>query len=297
MMTDKKRTGSVDWEDLKFFLALARHRSLSATARALRVNHATVSRRVGALETSLGRVLFDRRAEGYALTAEGQALLDDVTPMEASVLAMLRRTDCVTELTGLVRLTTTRLFADTFLIHRLTDFHRAHPAIDLEVITESRLLSIARREADIALRFGPPKDSDLLARRVAAIGYGFFGIADWRDRVSQGETPPLVTFDDDDAPPEAAWLNEAYPGLRKAFRCNSWTAQAAAAKAGFGIGLLPRFLGQAAGLLPITMDRLPPNRDLWLLIRPDLANVPRVRAVVDHLVAILERDRAVLLGT
>src|SRR4051794_31857665 len=102
-MPDKKRT-VMDWEDVRYFVALARHGTLSAAARGLRVNHATVARRVASLETLLGRALFDRRAKGYVLTAEGKAVLDEARAMDEAALAVLRRLDSGTELSGPVRL-------------------------------------------------------------------------------------------------------------------------------------------------------------------------------------------------
>jgi DNA-binding transcriptional LysR family regulator len=101
-MPDKKRTERLDWEDVRYFVALARHGTLSATARALRVNHATVARRIASLETLLGRPLFDRRAKGYVLTAEGKAVLDEANAMDEAALAVLRRLDAH-RLSGLVR--------------------------------------------------------------------------------------------------------------------------------------------------------------------------------------------------
>jgi len=173
-MIDKKRTEDLDWEDLRYFVALARYGTLSATARKLRVNHATVARRVASLEALLGRPLFDRRPDGYAVTEEGRAVLDEAQVMDEAALSVLRRLDAGTELTGLVRLTVGRVLAERFLIGRLDAFHERYPAIDLEVTGGSRVVSLARREADIALRYGAPKDSDLVARRVAKIAFGLY---------------------------------------------------------------------------------------------------------------------------
>src|SRR5882724_8262336 len=107
-MPVKKRT-VLDWEDIRYFVALARHGTLSAAARGLRVNHATVARRVASLETLLGRALFDRRAKGYALTAEGKAVLDEARTMEEAALSVLRRLDSDTKLSGSVRLAVGRV--------------------------------------------------------------------------------------------------------------------------------------------------------------------------------------------
>src|SRR3954454_7721263 len=113
-MPDKKRTTQLDWEDLRFFLCLARSGTLSATARDLRVNHATVARRVASLEDMLGRVLFDRRASGYVLTSEGKAVLDNARVMDESALSVLRHLDSGVQLSGPVRLATGRVLAERF---------------------------------------------------------------------------------------------------------------------------------------------------------------------------------------
>src|SRR5499433_1394998 len=161
-MPDKKRTGRLDWEDVRYFVALARNGTLSATARGLRVNHTTVARRIASLETLLGRALFDRRANGYALTAEGRAVLNEASAMDQAALSVLRRIDVGTELSGLVRLAAGRVLAERFLIDRLRGLHERYPAIDLEVIGGSRVVSLAKREADIALRYGSAEDSELV---------------------------------------------------------------------------------------------------------------------------------------
>src|SRR5882724_8824188 len=145
-MPDKKST-ALDWEDIRYFVALARYGTLSETARRLRVNHATVARRISSLETLLGRTLFERRADGYALSAEGKAVLDEARFMDEAALSVLRRLDAGTELSGIVRLRIGRVLAERFLIERLRAFHERYPAIDLEVIGGSRFVSLARREA------------------------------------------------------------------------------------------------------------------------------------------------------
>src|SRR5436309_8694297 len=111
-MAEKKRTAALDWEDIRYFVALARYGTLSATARGLRVNHATVARRVASLETRLGRPLFNRGADGYALTAQGKAVLEEARRMDDAALSVLSRLDAATELSGMVRLTAGRVLAE-----------------------------------------------------------------------------------------------------------------------------------------------------------------------------------------
>lgn len=297
-MPDKKRTAALDWEDLRYFVALARYGTLSATARGLRVNHATVARRVTGLETRLGRALFDRRADGYALTVEGKAVLDEARPMEEAALSVLNRLDAGTGLSGMVRLTVGRVLAERFLIDRLRAFHERYPAIDLEVVGGSRVVSLARREADIALRFGSPKDSELVARRVARITFSLYASPACRDRLKAGDTPVFVGFDEEsDFVAEAAWLTRRFGNRRFSFRTPSQTTQAAAARAGYGVALLPRFVAaDDRGLVQVMPKERLPERDVWLLIRRDLTKVPRVRAVADYLVEVFRRDRKLFAG-
>lgn len=281
-MADRIRTEALDWEDLRHALALARHGTLSATARALGVNHATVARRVAALEAAVGRVLFDRRADGYAPTADGAALVQAARPMEDAALAALGRLDRGGGLSGVVRVTATRALADCVVAPRLGALARAHPGIGIELVTGSRAFSLARREADVALRLGRPADSGLRGRKLADVAHAFYAGEAWSGRAAEA---PLIGFDPGSRTvPEAAWL-ETFAGRRRfALRSDSWTAQASSAAAGLGVVLLPSYV---AALFPtltkVELGAAPPPAELWLLVRPDLAAVPRVRAVADAL--------------
>lgn len=290
-MPDRNRT-ILDWDDVRYAVALARHGSLSATARALGVNHATVSRRLDGLERALGRPLFDRRPDGYRPNAAGAVVLAEAEAMESGALALLRRLDKIKDgPAGPVRLTTARTLALGFLIDRLDGLRRRHPGIELELVLETRITSLARREAEIALRLGRPADSTLVGRRVASIAYRAYAAPVVAAEAASGGTPPLIG--DEEGESEAAWLALRHPGRPIAFRCDSQMAQAAAARAGWGVALLPRFLGDPdPGLAPVALDTLPPPREIWLLIRSDLAEVPRVRAVANALAGLFRENRA-----
>src|ERR1700761_8196219 len=156
------RTMELDWEDLRFALALARHGSLSGAARALGVNHATVSRRIDRLQGAIGQLLFDRRKEGYRLTDTGQMVLDQLTRMDEAVLSLLSLPLQVEE-GGLVRLTAARVLADRFLVERLGELRQRLPSTDIELLGES----------GSALPLRQPKDSDLFGTKIGLVGYGF----------------------------------------------------------------------------------------------------------------------------
>jgi DNA-binding transcriptional LysR family regulator len=296
-MTDKKRSARevpVDWEDVRFFTALARHGTLAATARALKVTHATVARRLASFEATLGRPLFTRSAGGFALNAAGAAALAEAAQMEMAACALADRRETPGNIAGSVRITLARMLADGFLAERLAPLQARHPELDVELIATSKNLSLARREAEIALRLARPAAGELLARRVMTLDYGFFAAPDYAARLASGEQPAFIAFDDaSEQVPEAAWARRFLTGRRVLLRANSQLAQALAARAGRGVALLPAMLaGSLGGLVAVPFDPLPPPRELWLLMRPDVARLARVRTVADYLIELFHEQRA-----
>lgn len=294
----KIRTGPVDWEDVRHFAALARHGSLSAAARALGVNHATVSRRVAALEERLGRRLFDRRGGGFSLTAAGAAALERAGEMEraAGGLGALDALDAATA--GVVRLTSTPALLEGFLVARLGALQARHPRLELELIGDARSLSLSRHQADLALRLGAPRSAELVGRRVATVAYAFYAAPRVAGAFEGGAPVSRIGFDDGSAGiPEAAWLAESRPDEpRPMFRTNGFVPQQLAARAGLGIALLPRFLGDADPGLRAVPGEPPPPRPLWLLRRASSARDPRVRAVAEFLVQLFAEHRGLFAG-
>jgi molybdate transport repressor ModE-like protein len=291
-MADRFRT-SADWEDVRFFAALARHGSLSGAARALTVNHATVARRVAGLERSLGATLVERRPNGYQLTAAGRNALTAAAAMEAAAQS-LPQPGQGDQAAGLVRITATPSLADSFLIPRLAAFRARQPGIDIELIIDRRVVSLARREADLALRLARPDDGDIIARRMVALGFGFYANAEWRASIAAGADPIFVGFDEGSAHlPEAVWLARHFPDRRLVLRANSQTSQASAARAGHGIALLPHFLGRSEPALGrIFLAEAPPPREIWLLARRDRAPSLPIKLARDFLIELFRAERA-----
>lgn len=276
----------LDWNDLRVFLALARTGSLSAAARALGLSHATVGRRIQALETALGLTLVERRADGYALTADGEAVRAQAEAMDERALTVLRQGARDAGLSGTVRLTMTPALAERFVVPRLGPLRARHPGLDLEVIADTRAVSLARREADLAIRLARPQRGELIARRLAVIAYGLYALPRAPDA--------LIAYDAAlSALPEAQWLARHAGERRVAFRANTAQAQLAAAVAGFGVALLPSWLAALEpDLVPRPAADPPLTREAWLVMHRDLRDTPRVRAVADHLVAVFEGARA-----
>jgi DNA-binding transcriptional LysR family regulator len=290
-MAEQIRTGT-DWEDIRVFIALARHGSLSGAARALSVNHATVARRVASLERTLGNRLVERRPNGYLLTAAGDHALAAAKAMETAAAALSRGGADHTP-RGLVRISATPGMTQGFLISRMAGLASRHPGLDIEIATDVRAVSLERREADIALRFGRPKDGDLIARRAVTFGYGLYGSTEWRRRIKRGVTPIFIGFDEATAHiPDAQWLARQFPRARFALRNGNQFAQAAAAEAGVGIALLPHFIGRANhALAPCLPDPMPPARELWLVTRRQDDKEISIRTVVEFLMQIFDKER------
>jgi DNA-binding transcriptional LysR family regulator len=289
-MADRKRT-ALDWEDIRYFLALARANTLSGAARALKVSHATVSRRISALERRLGRALFERRADGYVLNHDGERALRSALEMEESATALTAAAGD-DEPAGLVRLTTVPSLAECFLIDALAAFHRKHPRVRVEMLVEARNLSLARRDADIAIRLSRPKDSALVGRKVAALGYEFYASP------GTARNAPFIAPDrTNDFTFEAKWIADHFKERTISFTANSVAGRTAAARAGFGIALLPKLVGEADSKLEAIACRpRPPARDIWLLTPRNAIRNSLVRLAIDSLTEIFRVEAKRLSG-
>lgn len=291
-MLVKKRT-EPDWQDIRVFLALGRHGSLSSAARALAVNHATIARRIQSLETTLGMKLVERRKEGYVLTAAGTRTLATASDMESAV-QMLGRDGAAEVPRGLVRVNAPPALSQGFLLKRLADLPRQHPGLDIELATDLRKVSLERHETDIAVRMLRPSDGDVIAKRLVAVAYGFYGTAALCKQVEAGAPPVFIGFDEASAHmPEAAWLAQQFPRARVSFRANNHVAQATAARAQAGIALLPHYLGRVErGLRLCKLSPVPPEREIWLVTRRQGRSDLPIRTVVEHLKTIFAEQRS-----
>ena len=291
-MADRKRT-EPDWQDLRVLLALGRHGSLSAAARALGVNHATIARRIQSLEASLAEKLVERRPDGYALTPAGTQALAAASDMEAAALGLGRLGDDGAP-RGLVRINASPALAQGFLIARMAELTARHPGIDVDFATDLRAVSLERHQADIAVRLSRPDDGDIIARPLMTIGYGFYGTRAACEPIEQGAAPVFIGFDEANTHlPEAVWLTRAFPKARLAFRAGNQLSQAIAARAGSAIALLPHYIGRSDPCLqPCRLAPAPPPREAFLLTRRRDRSDPPVRIAIDHILDAFARERA-----
>lgn len=293
-MADRKRT-EVDWQDVRVFLALGRYRSLSAAARALQVNHATIARRLQSLEHSMGEKLVERRPDGYLLTPAGEVALQAATGMEAAAQALTRAEPGQGEaLRGQVRINAPPALAHAFLAAQLARVTMLHPGLDIDLATDLHAISLNRRQADIAVRLGRPTDGDLIARPAGRMAFGFYGTRQRCEEVARGLPPVFISFDEQHSDmPESNWLVQQFPRARFSLRAENQVLQATAARAGAGIALLPHYIGrQVPELQPCALAPLPPAREIFVLTRGQDRHAGPIRAVVQHLLEVFRENRA-----
>ena len=297
----------LDWNDLRYFLAVARTGSTLSAGRSLRVSQTTAARRVTALEAALGLTLFERRPTGYALTPAGEELMETACAMEQ---AAGRFADAAAaqgrEIGGIVRLTTDEIFAVTILAPMLRDLHERHPAIRIELDTTEEKRDLGAGQADVALRSSKgPTDAGLVGRRVASDNWTIYCSRDYaaahgcprRRRELAGHN-----FIGGGSPGVwqvyRAWLDRNGLTDAVAMQHDSSSGMLSAVRAGFGLAVLPCMVADAD---PDLIQCLPPDPDnergLWLLTHERLRHTPRIRAVLDFLYERLrklarERDKA-----
>lgn len=278
----------MEWSDLRVFLAIARAGTLGAAARALGQAQPTMGRRLRALEQAVGQTLFQRTRDGFVLTAEGEAVLAHAERVEEEAIAFERRlAGRGDRLEGMLRVSASDWFGARVLAPVLARFTQAHPGVVVELVTDARLFSLARREAELVVRIRPFDEPEVVQRRLTHVPYALYAAAGTPAPVAgDGEGCALVTMDTAfEAMPDVAWLTRMLPRARIAFRSNSREAQARACAAGAGFAVLPRPLADAEpGLHRIDLGEPPPGRDVWLGFHRDLRRLARLRALLDALV-------------
>ncbi len=284
-----ERTMTPDWSDFRIFLAIARAGTLGAGARRLGLTQPTMGRRLKALEAALGTVLFQRTADGFVLTDEGRLLLAHAERMEEEAIAVERGlAGSARELDGLVRISSSDWFGVHVLSPLLAGFSRRHPRVVIELLTDSRLLNLSRREADLVFRIRPFTEADVVSRKFMHVDYALYVPEHFPDPlVGDGTGLSLVTMDEAfGGMPDVAWLRETFPNAFVALRSNSRDVQARLCAGGAGMAVLPVPLGdRTPGIRRVALPSPPPGRDTWLGYHRDMRRLPRLRALIDHLIA------------
>jgi DNA-binding transcriptional LysR family regulator len=289
-----------NWDDLRVFLALAREGTLVKTAKALRVSHPTVSRRVQALERQIGARLFERLPDRFVPTAAGEELLADTETMEKAALSINRRSAGLSDtVRGVVRLSAGEAMA--VLVARHLPLLRARlKQIEFEVVESHTLANLSRREADLLIREQVPELAGIVTRKLCHVAYAIYASCDFalkRTAMADLVDLPWIGFDDDHSyMPGQHWLQEQL-GRRPEIRVNNWLIVHEAARVGSGLAVLPCYLGDQDPRLRRVGGVLPEvSTEQWLLVHRDLRALPRVRAVMDALVELFQLHRSHLEG-
>jgi molybdate transport repressor ModE-like protein len=290
-MTDKKRTDP-DWQDVRIFLALARHGSLSAAARMLSVNHATVARRLHSLEETLGVKLVERRPDGYVLTHAGTHALEAASDMEQAAQTLARGMQDGTP-SGLIRINSSPGLTGGYLALRLPTLAARYPKLDIDLAPALRAVSLERHEADIAIRFDMPRDGDVIARPLVTVGYGFYGTQEACRAATKEGDPVLIGFNEADAYLSmATWMTRHFPRTRVAFRAKDQSLQAMAARSGVGLALIPHYIGRADPALHVCdLGLVPESKDVFLITRRRDRKDTAIRIVSDEIVRMFDEER------
>jgi DNA-binding transcriptional LysR family regulator len=286
----------MEWDDLRFFLAIARHGSLSAAGRALRVRQSTVGRRLAALESEVGARLFQRTPSGFVPTAAGEAVLGNVERIETEALAVERIvTGRDVGLEGSVRLTSVETLAVEMLTPSFAAFRRRYSRITLELVADTRSLSLTKREADVALRMAPLAQNDLAVRKLGEMAVAIYASSAYLERRGIPDFAAgapghdvLLVHEELMSVPDMAWFHGLTREAGIAFRSNSRFALRAAALAEMGLVCLARYLGDDSGLQRLAVPGAP-RRDIWLAVHNDARRVPRIRALTEFLAEEMRR--------
>lgn len=284
---------AIDWNDLKYFLATARHGGLTGAADVMETSPATVSRHIAALEKSLQMTLFLRQHAGYLLTDDGSELLKHVEQVERAVMAAERQghTALEHEIAGDVRFTTTEILAFHLIVPNLHLLRERYPRLSIEMGISLEAANLSRREADLALRVADPTfDSaggDYIANRAGKMGFALYSLPGQISKmqgakeVDVWKTLDYVTWEESRSDlPMAKWLKSTFTNKLPALACNSMQAQYTAIKAGLGVGLLPCFVGDRDTSLQRLGSGEPiMSRELWLVYHRDLKASQRINVL------------------
>jgi DNA-binding transcriptional LysR family regulator len=291
---------NANWDDLRVFLTLAREGTLSTAAKALGVSHPTVARRVQALEQQIGARLFDRLPDRFVPTTAGENLLADTEAMEKAALSIHRRSAGLSDaVSGVVRLSAGEAMSALIARH-VGEMRRALNRIEFELVASHSLANLSRREADLLIREQVPDLADIVTRKLGRVAYAVYVHPDMAPRrlpANLGELP-WIGFDDDHSyMPGQPWLRERLGGTRPVVRGNNWLVLTEATRAGAGFAVLPCYLADPDPSLKrvggVISDVF---AEQWLLVHRDLRALPRVRAVMDFVVDLFRRERALIEG-
>jgi len=294
-----------DWNDLRYFLELSRQGKLVRAAARLHVDHTTVSRRIAALEKELDVRLFDKSPRGYQLTDAGLRLLPLAEQIESQSIQLYQ--DIAgkdARLGGTVRVASPEGLGAHLIARHVAGFRQQYPDIEIELVAETRRLSLSKREADIAITFSRPKSGRLISWKLCDYRLRLYGSRDYL-----AHHPPInhpddlaahgfVTYVDDLVEMfELLYFEDTIKNAHVVFRSSNVRAQLNAILEGIGLGMVACFMAQTEPRLRVVLpEAIAVERAYWIMVHEDLRQVARVDAVCQFLTRILREDPALMMG-
>lgn len=301
-----RKLGALNWDDLRYFLEVARTQRASAAAKRLGVDHTTVARRVRELETALGTILFDKsRADGFTLTPDGQRLLRHADAVESAVHSASEQFAGATQsLSGHVRIGSTEGFGCFFLSPQLARFTAVHRDISIDLLPVPHFVSLSKREADMAITLERPERGQYVFTKLCDYQLRLYGTRDYfqhRDPVrcvADLRNHAFIDYVADLAfSHELLYLNRTIPNVTASLCSTSVIAQYHATLQGNALAILPCFMAAPnPALVPILADDVVVTRHFWISSREDLRKLRRVTSLWDYLRAAADANRSLLMG-
>lgn len=291
----------LSWEDYRYVLAIARADGATGAAEMLGVNISTAFRRLDKIERAIQTLLFDRSGKGYLLTAAGLEVVQAAEIMEQATFAADRIvTGHDQQLTGELRVTATESMATCFLPRHIKSFQEKHPGLSVTIISENRVLSLAEREADIAIRPGRPTDETLIGRKIGQFSWGIYASPDDARKLRKVKRlkdlagMPFISWTGNVlAERYEEWLLQSVPDIKLVCRSSSLITNAQLAACSTGLVMLPCQVGaQWPGLKAVIspLEGLGAVREIWLAYHEDMRHNARVRALIDHIVEAAQQE-------
>ena len=286
------------WDDLQDFLRVARAGQIARAAAAAGVDATTLARHLRRLEGALGQTLFEQSREGQVLTAAGEALLVAVEAMGQAAAGIVPTDDDPDRLSGVLRVSVSEGFGTWFVAHHLPEVTARHPDLTIDLVASSGFLNPSRREADVAILLARPQTGPLVSSKLTDYTLGLYAgelyaarhalpttAAEVRDHPLVGYVPDLLYA------PELRYLAEIEEGLSPRIRSSSINGQYRLIAAGAGLGVLPRFIGDADKSLRRVLPERTIRRSFWLVTHQDTRGAKRVRAFREWLTALVTAQR------
>lgn len=290
-----------NWDDLKFVLAVAEAGSVNSAARRIGVNHATVLRRIAQFEAALGHQIFDRGPSGYRPSRQGEMVVASAIRMRSELQALNESLNGLSDdFDGQITVTTTDSLLATVVGTALQSFQLRFPKISIELVITNRLLSLANRHADVAIRPTREAPDGMHAVRVCSLGFGMYASPDYIEL--NPATPDemsrwLILNPRENKAPSQYWMQTHYPNAISAISAETYLALSTLAEKGLGIAVLPCCLGESSRYLVRIGDTL---RDietaLWIMSPRDLAGTPPIRAFYQHFSKSLRQNEGLISG-